>query len=84
MVFSIKTINAFEMTGRMLACEVPAKRPGQRAFVGISAVLRSGIFGSGEMEWVVGQSPLVGMAQLVLSVAGKSATIVIARRVHLV
>jgi len=35
MPFSMKTINAFEMTRRMSACEIPAKHKGHRAFVGI-------------------------------------------------
>src|SRR5579862_7986950 len=35
MPFSIKTLNAFEMTHRTAACEIPAKRSGHRAFVGI-------------------------------------------------
>jgi hypothetical protein len=35
MPFSVKTLNAFEMTGRMAACEIPATRSGHRAFVGI-------------------------------------------------
>ena len=35
MPFSLKTLNAFEMTGRMAACEIPAKRNEYRAFVGI-------------------------------------------------
>jgi|SRR5579883_2535002 hypothetical protein len=35
MPFSIQTLNAFEMTGRSAACEIPAKRSGHRAFVGI-------------------------------------------------
>ena len=35
MPFSLKTIDAFEMTRRMSACEIPAKHKGHRAFVGI-------------------------------------------------
>jgi hypothetical protein len=35
MPFTQKTLNAFEMTCRMSACEVPAKYKGHRAFVGI-------------------------------------------------
>jgi hypothetical protein len=35
MPFSKKTLNAFEMTCRAAACEIPAKRNGNRAFVGI-------------------------------------------------
>ena len=35
MPFSPKTLNAFEMTRREAASEIPAKRPGHRAFVGI-------------------------------------------------
>ena len=35
MAFSLKTLNAFEMTHRDAACEIPAKRAGHRAFVGI-------------------------------------------------
>lgn len=35
MPFSLKTLNAFEMTRRVAACEIPAKRKGHRAFVGI-------------------------------------------------
>ena len=35
MAFSQKTLNAFEMTSRIAACEIPCKRSGHRAFVGI-------------------------------------------------
>jgi hypothetical protein len=35
MPFSVKTLNAFEMTGRMAACEIPAARSQHRAFVGV-------------------------------------------------
>jgi hypothetical protein len=35
MPFSLTTLNAFEMTCRTAACEIPAKHPGHRAFVGI-------------------------------------------------
>lgn len=35
MPFTQQTLNAFEMTGRMAACEVPAATPKHRAFVGI-------------------------------------------------
>ena len=35
MSFNLKTLNAFEMTRRDAACEIPAKRVGHRAFVGI-------------------------------------------------
>jgi hypothetical protein len=35
MPFTQKTLNAFEMTGRMAACEIPAAKPEHRAFIGI-------------------------------------------------
>jgi hypothetical protein len=35
MGFDQKTLNAFEMSHRMAACEIPATRSGHRAFVGI-------------------------------------------------
>jgi hypothetical protein len=35
MPFTTKTLNAFEMTGRLAACENTAKRPGSRAFIGV-------------------------------------------------
>lgn len=35
MPFPLKTLNAFEMTGRIAACEIPATHPGHRAFVGV-------------------------------------------------
>jgi hypothetical protein len=35
MPFTPKTLSAFEMTCRSAACEIPAKRTGHRAFVGI-------------------------------------------------
>jgi hypothetical protein len=35
MPFTIKTLNAFEMTHRAAACEIPAKYADHRAFVGI-------------------------------------------------
>jgi hypothetical protein len=35
MPFSLKTLNAFEMTHRLACCEIPAKRDGLRAFVGV-------------------------------------------------
>ena len=35
MPFSLKTLNAFEMTNRLAACEIPAKAIDCRAFVGI-------------------------------------------------
>jgi hypothetical protein len=34
MAFTQKTLNGFEMTRRSAACEIPAKHPGNRAFVG--------------------------------------------------
>ena len=35
MGFTVQTINAFEMTHRMAACEIKAARPGHRAFIGV-------------------------------------------------
>ena len=35
MAFTLKTLNAFEMTHREAACEIEATRPGHRAFVGV-------------------------------------------------
>jgi hypothetical protein len=35
MPFTQETLNAFHMTGRMAACEVPAQRQGFRAFVAV-------------------------------------------------
>jgi hypothetical protein len=35
MPFTQKTLNAFEMTGRMAACEIPAATSDHRAFVGV-------------------------------------------------
>jgi hypothetical protein len=35
MPFILKTLNAFEMTHRVAACEIPAKNADHRAFVGI-------------------------------------------------
>jgi hypothetical protein len=35
MTFSLKTLNAFDMTKRTAACEITAIRPGHRAFVGV-------------------------------------------------
>jgi hypothetical protein len=35
MLFTQKTLNAFEMAGRMAACEIPATTPAHRAFIGI-------------------------------------------------
>ena len=35
MPFTLKTLNAFEMTYRTAACEFPATREGHRAFVGV-------------------------------------------------
>ena len=35
MPFTLKTINAFEMTERLATAEIPAKRPQHRAFVGV-------------------------------------------------
>ena|SRR5579863_3621007 len=35
MAFTIKTLNAFEMTHRTAACEITATRPEHRAFVGV-------------------------------------------------
>ena len=41
MPFTLKTLNAFEMTRREAACEIPAKRKGYRAFVHIYPPLPS-------------------------------------------
>lgn len=35
MAITLKTRNAFEMTRREAACEIQARRPGHRAFVGV-------------------------------------------------
>lgn len=35
MAFTIKTLNAFEMTRRTAVCEITATRAGHRAFVGV-------------------------------------------------
>jgi hypothetical protein len=35
MTFTRETLNAFQMTGRMAACEVPARREGCRGFVAV-------------------------------------------------
>jgi len=35
MAFTQKTLNGFEMTRRSAACEIPAKRTGHRAFIGV-------------------------------------------------
>lgn len=35
MPFNQKTLNAFEMTNREAACEIPATMPGHRAFVSV-------------------------------------------------
>jgi hypothetical protein len=35
MPFTQKTLNAFEMTGRMAACEIPAVTPEHRGFIGV-------------------------------------------------
>ena len=49
MPFSLKTLNAFEMTRRDAACEIPAMRSGHRAFVGIYPPLPE----KGILQWRV-------------------------------
>ncbi|HSU33826.1 MAG TPA: hypothetical protein VLJ11_21545 [Bryobacteraceae bacterium] len=46
MPFTQKTLNAFEMTGRLAACEIAAVNPEHRAFIGVYPPINRGIIGS--------------------------------------
>lgn len=51
MAFTLKTLNAFEMTRRSATAEIQATRPGHRAFVGVYPPLPDKRIG----QWRVGK-----------------------------